>query len=200
MKIKICGLTRPEDIEQACRLGADACGFVLAPSSRQVSWERFPELAAMVPTAVLSVAVMVNPTQQEADRALEFVDRVQFHGSESPEFCARYGRRAWKAFRVKDADELSLLESYRQAVGGFLLDSYVAGVAGGTGKTFAWEMLQGQRFPRPVFLAGGLNSANVAEASQVTSVSGLDVSSGIEAAPGLKCPEKMIQFFAAARP
>lgn len=200
MKIKICGLTRPEDVRQACQLGADACGFVLAPSSRQLSLERLAALMPEVSTCVLSVAVMVDPTREEADQVLEYVDRIQFHGQESPEFCARYGRRAWKAFRIKEASDISSLKDYQSSVGGFLLDSYVAGVAGGTGKTFAWSLLEEQSFSLPVFLAGGLNSANVAEASRVTSVQGLDVSSGIEAEPGRKCPEKMKQFFAAARP
>lgn len=143
---------------------------------------------------------MVDPTWEEADRVLEYVDRIQFHGQESPEFCARYGRRAWKAFRIREAADILGLEAYQRSVGAFLLDSYVAGVAGGTGKTFAWSLLEDQSFSRPVFLAGGLNSANVAEASRVTSIHGLDVSSGIEVEPGHKCPEKMKQFFAAARP
>ena len=200
MKIKICGLTRPEDVRLACDLGADACGFVLAPSSRQVAWDRLPELAREVTTSIISVAVMVDPSREEADRALKFVDRIQFHGQESPEFCARYGRRAWKAFRIRESSDLLQLRAYHDAVGGFLLDSYVAGVAGGTGKTFPWSLLDGHDFSRPVFLAGGLNSSNVADASQVASVRGLDVSSGIEAEPGRKCPDKMRQFFLAARP
>ena len=153
-----------------------------------------------VTTSILSVAVMVDPSRDEADRALELFDRIQFHGQESPEFCARYGRRAWKAFRIRESSDLGRLEAYQSAVGGLLLDSYVAGVAGGTGKTFPWSLLQGQVFSLPVFLAGGLNSGNVADASQVASVQGLDVSSGIEAEPGRKCPDKMRQFFEAARP
>ena len=199
MKIKICGLTRPEDVRLACQLGADACGFVVAPSSRRVSWEQVPDLVGEVTTSILSVAVMVDPSRDEADRALELFDRIQFHGQESPEFCARYGRRAWKAFRIRESSDLGRLEAYQSAVGGLLLDSYVAGVAGGTGKTFPWSLLQGQVFSLPVFLAGGLNSGNVADASRVASVQGLDVSSGIEAEPGRKCPDKMRQFFAAAR-
>ena len=187
-------------MRRACRLGADACGFVLAPSPRQISLAKLRLLASEVPSHVLTVAVMVNPTQDDVERALEVVDRVQFHGAESPDFCARYGRRGWKAFRVKDESALSQLELYHGAVGGFLLDSYVPGVAGGTGQRFPWSLLRERNFSRPVFLAGGLNSTNVAEASQVTSVQGLDVSSGIEREPGLKCPEKMEQFFAAARP
>lgn len=157
------------------------------------------DLQAALPTSVLSVAVLVDPSQDEVDRALAVVDRVQLHGRESPAFCRRYGRRAWKAFRIEQAADLDLLAEYGGSVGAFLLDSYSPGVAGGTGRTFSWEYLRGRSFTNPTFLAGGLNSANVAEAMKVSSVQGLDVSSGVEAVPGCKDSEKMRQFFTAAR-
>jgi phosphoribosylanthranilate isomerase len=199
LKIKICGLTRPEDVTLACQLGADVCGFVLAPSPRQISWESLADLRMLVPTAVLTVAVMVDPSQDQVDQALSVVDRVQLHGQESPRFCRRYGRRAWKALRIRQAGDLDLLDDYDD-VGAFLLDSFMQGVAGGTGQTFPWSYLEGRRFPRTTFLAGGLNSTNVADAAKVPSVHGLDVSSGVEAKPGQKCPHQMKEFFAAARP
>jgi phosphoribosylanthranilate isomerase len=199
LKIKICGLTRPEDVALAVELGADLCGFILAPSPRRIGWEQLEGLRDALPTSTLSVAVMVDPEPEEVDRALALVDRVQLHGSESPEFCRRYRRRVWKAFRIRQAKDLALLDTYSGAVGAFLLDSFTAGLPGGTGKTFSWDYLEGRRFPVTTFLAGGLSSANVAEAGRVGSVQGLDVSSGVESEPGRKCPDKMRRFFAAAR-
>jgi phosphoribosylanthranilate isomerase len=155
-------------------------------------------LHAGLPTSILSVAVMVDPSSEEVDRALAVVDRVQLHGRETPDFCRRYGRRAWKAFRIRQPEDLAQLDDYRACVGGFLLDSFMEGVAGGTGRTFPWRYLEGRRFELTTFLAGGLSSANVAEARQVPCVHGLDVSSGVEAEPGIKCADKMREFFTAA--
>lgn len=200
MKIKICGLTRPEDVALACELGADICGFILASSPRQVPWDQLGRLVGGLPTSVLSVAVMVDPEQTQVDRALSIVDRVQLHGAESPEFCARYGRRVWKALRIRQEADVDGLQAYAGRVGALLLDSYQEGVAGGTGRTFPWRYLQGRDFPAPVFLAGGLTSLNVADARQLPSLHGLDVASGVEAEPGRKDPDKLRQFFAAARP
>lgn len=199
LKIKVCGLTRSEDVLRVAELGADLFGFVLASSPRQVALEDLPDLTQWVPSDALSVAVLVNPSQAESDRALEWVDRLQFHGSETPEFCGRYGRRAIKALRIRDAADLERARAYEDSVGAILLDSFVSGLAGGTGKVFAWDLLAGQRFRRPVFLAGGLNSENVTEALKVESVQGLDVSSGLESSPGHKDPLKLDSFFRAAR-
>lgn len=200
MKIKICGLTRPEDVALACELGADICGFILASSPRRVEWDQLPLLTGALPTCVLSVAVMVDPSPVQVDRALTFVDRVQLHGSETPEFCRRYGRRVWKAARIRQSGDLDVLQAYAGTVGAFLLDSYMEGVAGGTGRTFPWNYLRGREFAAPTFLAGGLTPANVADARELPSLHGFDVSSGVEAEPGRKDPLKLQQFFAAARP
>jgi phosphoribosylanthranilate isomerase len=151
-----------------------------------------------VPTSVLTVAVMVNPSQPEVDRVLTLVDRVQLHGQEPPDFCRRYGRRAWKALRVRRPADLEDLEAYSD-VGAFLLDSFMEGVAGGTGQTFPWSYLNGRRFARTTFLAGGLDPGNVADALRVPSIQGLDIASGVEAAPGQKDPAKMREFFAALK-
>lgn len=200
MKIKICGLTRPEDVALACGLGADACGFILAPSPRRVDLATLQSLLPNLPTAVLSVAVMVDPSQEEVDQALTLVDRVQLHGKEAPEFCRRYGRKAWKAFRIRQPQDLDAVEAYRGSVGAYLLDSFMEGVAGGTGRAFPWQYLRDRDFALTTFLAGGLSSENVADAMQVACVHGLDVSSGIEAQPGHKDADKMKAFFSGARP
>lgn len=195
-QIKVCGLTRVQDVEHCCRLGADLLGFVSAPSPRQVPLDGLQNLVSRVPATVLTVAVTVNPSTDEVDRLLEIVDRVQFHGRESPEFCRRYGRRAIKAFRVRDRSDLDLVESYQNAVGAFLLDSYKKGIAGGTGHAFTWDLLLGCRFGLPTFLAGGLEVGNLAQAWKVDNVSGFDLSSGLESAPGVKDLDKMEHFFA----
>lgn len=194
-RVKVCGLTRSEDVALATKFGAHLLGFVLAESPRSVTLERLEELVCYSPATVLTVAVVVNPTRELADRALEIADRIQFHGSEKPDFCARYGRRALKAFRIKKLEDLDHIESYSSAVGGFLLDSFKEGVAGGTGEVFPWGYLQNRTFSRPTFLAGGLNPDNVADAYRLPQIAGLDVSSGLEESPGVKCRSLLSRFF-----
>lgn len=195
-RVKICGLTRPADVQLCCRLGADLLGFVAAPSPRQVTLETMKQLVLNVPSPVLTVAVTVNPSQSDADQLLEVVDRVQFHGEETPEFCRRYGRRAIKAFRIRGADDLQTVEQYRGCVGGLLLDSFQKGVAGGTGHSFTWSVLKGQNFFAPTLLAGGLEVGNLPQAWNVEAVDGFDLSSGVEQSPGCKDPTKLTEFFA----
>lgn len=195
-RVKICGLTRPADVQLCCRLGADLLGFVVAPSPRQISLDTVKLLSADLPSNVLTVAVVVNPSQSEADKLLEVVDRVQFHGQETPEFCRRYGGRAIKAFRIRGADDLDTVEQYRGCVGGLLLDSYQKGVAGGTGHSFTWSVLQRRKFFAPTLLAGGLEVGNLPQAWNVEAVDGFDLSSGVEESPGCKDPAKLKDFFA----
>ena len=194
-KIKVCGLTRAEDVHLASQLGADLLGFVVAKSPRQVPPKRLAELVASVPAHIVTVAVAVNPTQAEADHLLEFVDRVQLHGDESIEFCRRYGRRAIKAFRVRDEEDVVRAHRYSDSVGAILLDSYKKGVAGGTGHSFTWSLLEGQQFSVPAFLAGGLKLANLEQAFAVEATQGLDLSSGLESEPGMKDEAKLRNFF-----
>lgn len=198
-RIKVCGLTRAEDVELAVNLGADFLGFVLAPSPRSVEVSQLEALVAPVPASVLTVGVVVNAQREQVDRLLEVVDRVQFHGHETPDFCARYGRRGIKAFRIRAVEDLNSLEAYAQTVGAFLLDSFKEGVAGGTGQTFPWGYLRERSFSRPIFLAGGLNSSNLRQAVQLPQLEGVDVSSGLEKAPGVKDADLMKQFFAVVR-
>lgn len=197
MRLKICGLTHPDDVRLACLYGADCCGFVLAPSRRQVGLSELPSLVEAVPSTVLTVAVLVDPSAAEIEAALEVVDRVQLHGHEPPELSRRYGRRAWKAFRVGAEADLDALVDY--PAGAYVLDSHVPGQAGGTGRRFPWTFLEGRRFSRPTFLAGGLCPENVTEALQLRSIQGLDVASGVEAEPGRKDPARLKRFLALAR-
>lgn len=198
-KIKVCGLTRFQDVQKAVELGADLVGFVLAEGKRSVSLKKLSELVRIVPATVATVGVVVNPSKAVADRTLEFVDRLQFHGEESPEFCNRYGRRSIKAFRIRDPRDLELTVAYKESVGAFLLDSFMEGQQGGTGHTFPWTYLQQQSFALPTFLAGGLNPGNAAQAARVESVQGLDLSSGLEESPGKKSEQLMQAFFSSVK-
>ena len=196
-KIKVCGLTRAEDVALAVDLGADLLGFVLASSPRSVTLDGLGALVAGVPATVLTVAVVVNPEKRLADQLLSVTDRIQFHGQETPDFCARYGRRAIKAFRIRAVEDLETISVYQSSVGAVLLDSFKEGVAGGTGETFPWAYLRDRKFP--TFLAGGLNPENVADAWSLPQIGGVDVSSGLEASPGVKNPELMRDFFRRAK-
>ncbi len=182
----------------AAQLGADLFGFVLAPSPRQISLNQLQELVRHVPWHCLSVAVVVDPEPDEVEHLLTVVDRVQFHGQESPDFCRPFRERAIKAFRIRAADDFERVGSYDDSVRGYLFDSYVKGVAGGTGHSFPWSHLRGQKFAHPALLAGGVKPANVAEALTVDAVCGIDVSSGIESSAGVKDPHLMGQLFEAA--
>ena len=179
-------------------LGADFLGFVLAPSARSVTLSQLQDLVTSIPATVQTVAVVVNPEQNFADSLLDWVDRIQFHGEESPQFCARYGRRGIKAFRIREISQLDTLDDYATSVGAYLLDSFKQGQAGGTGHSFPWSYLEKRVFSRPTFLAGGLNPSNVKDALKVEAVCGLDLSSGLEARPGEKDPELMREFFRSA--
>lgn len=197
-RIKLCGLTRAEDVQLAATLGADLFGFVLAPSPRQISFDHLRELVKHVPWFSHSVAVVVDPEASEVERLLEVVDRVQFHGHETPEFCYPYRERAIKAFRIREAGDFDRVSAYDGFVRGYLFDSYVKGIAGGTGHSFPWAYLQERRFSHPAFLAGGVKVSNVGQALTVDAVCGIDVSSGIESSAGVKDHQLMRHFFEAA--
>jgi phosphoribosylanthranilate isomerase len=201
IKVKICGMTSVADAEAAVQAGADALGFMFfAGSPRHLSLEAAQELARNVPAHILRTGVFVDPAADEVMAAIQLcqLNLLQFHGAETPEFCAQFGVMTMKAFRVRGVDSLAALEAYHTDA--FLLDSYVADKAGGTGETFNWDLaLEAKKFGRPIFLAGGLTPQNVAEAVRKTQPFGVDVSSGVEASPGKKDARKMQDFIAAAR-
>jgi phosphoribosylanthranilate isomerase len=200
VRVKICGITNPEDAWLAADLGAQALGFIFYPKSpRSIKPEAARDIIKILPPLVLSVGVFVD---EEAGVVREVaatvgLDWVQVHGQESPQYCRALKRRVIKGFRVQDESSLDILPNYRDAVQAFLLDTYRPGTPGGTGETFDWGLARKARDYGPVILAGGLTAANVGQAITVAQPAAVDVASGVEAAPGVKDPEKLRAFFEA---
>lgn len=195
-RIKICGLTRVEDVKAAVNKGADALGFVFyAPSPRAITVEKAEALAVHVPAFVSMVGLFVNPTEEQVREVLDRIslDLLQFHGDETPEFCSRFGRRWIKAVRVQKTEQIEqALSDYRLA-SGLLVDAWDPHQYGGTGNTFNWDLIPPQR-SLPLILAGGLSSANVASAVEKVRPWAVDVSGGVETSKGIKDIEKISDF------
>lgn len=202
-RVKICGLTHQDDVRATLDAGADALGFVFAQGSkRQVSVEQAARLCAMLPPFVSKVGLFVDadPAAVEATIHACRLDTVQFHGAESPEYCASFLSKAKviKAFRVQDPKS-TLQEAARFRVDAILLDAFVPGQAGGTGATFDWNIArQVVQHGYPTILAGGLDASNAARAIAEVAPYALDVSSGVESSPGRKDPKKVAAFIHAA--
>jgi len=202
-RIKICGLTRRQDAEAAVAAGADAIGVVLAPSKRRVSLDQAAAVLDGIPPLVARIGVFVDA---RADDVWEAAARLglaaaQFHGDEAPETCAAAPVPVIKAFRVGPEFDPAVVDPYRESVAAVLLDTFVAGgTPGGTGESFDWHDIA-DRVPRgfSVMLAGGLTPANVGEAIGVLRPYAVDVSSGVEEAPGIKDVAAMHVFAAAVR-
>jgi len=208
-RVKICGLTREADIASAVQAGADAIGFVFYPGSkRYVAPAQAGLLRRAVPAFVDVVALFVNPDPAEVQAVLDQVgpDLLQFHGDESPQDCIRYGTRFLRAFRsgAPGLDTPDALAAACRAYGeasGWLFDSYSAGY-GGSGQAFDHSLLAGVRADaqaRPIVLSGGLNAASVGPAIEAIRPWAVDVSSGVETAPGLKSPDKIRALVDAVR-
>lgn len=195
-RIKICGITRPEDALIAASSGADAIGLVFHEKSpRHITAQQAARVAAVLPPFVTLVGLFVNPAEDAVREVLRQVplDVLQFHGEEESEFCARFGRPWIKAIRVRhDADLIQCAAHYRMAQG-LLLDAFVEGAHGGTGVALDWAMIP-QAVPLPVILAGGLHPGNVAEAIRLVRPYAVDVSSGVEANKGIKDAAKVAAF------
>ncbi len=199
-RIKICGLTRVDDVLAAVDAGADAVGFVAyVKSSRYVIPERLPELAAVLPPLVTPVLLFVNAEAAVVRAGLEAVPNalLQFHGDEDEAWCAQF-RRPWLRAVRMDA-EVDLLDCERRfpSAAGLLADTPSAGF-GGSGESFDWTRIPPRR-SRPLVLAGGLNAANVGAAITRVRPWAVDVSSGVEAAPGIKDARRINEFIAAVR-
>ena len=185
--VKICGITNVADALAATEAGADALGFMFYdPSKRNLSLAAAAEIIRELPPLIARVGVFVNPTVDFVRAAIQTsgIDTLQFHGEETPEFCAQFGVPFLKAFRVKDRSVLTQCATYRNCA--WLLDSHVDGALGGTGATFDWEVaVEAVTLHPQVILAGGLKAETVAEAVRRVRPFGVDVSSRGE---GIKRP------------
>lgn len=199
-RVKICGLTRAGDVRAAAEAGADAIGLVFyPPSPRFLQLEQARELRREVPAFVSAVALFVNPSLEEVERVLERVrpDALQFHGEETPEFCARFGVPWIKACRVRPG--VDLLEYLRPFSGAsaWLADAYVEGY-GGAGERFDWTQIPA-KLDRPLILSGGLTRDNVRQAIRGLRPWAVDVSSGVESAKGVKDAARIAAFIEEVR-
>ncbi|NND45880.1 MAG: phosphoribosylanthranilate isomerase [Xanthomonadales bacterium] len=199
IKVKICGLTRTADVRNAVAAGAALLGFVFAPSPRRVTLDQARELLHSVPSGTTRVGLFMDPPSAEVARAIDQlpIDCLQFHGSETNEFCRSFGLPFVKAIGMQgQADLAAALRAYPDATA-LLLDSHAPGERGGTGQAFDWDSVA-----RPgcaVWLAGGLTPENVAYAISRIRPDVVDVSSGVETRPGVKDHALMTKFVAAAR-
>ena len=201
IRVKICGITSVADARCAVESGADAIGLVFyGPSPRAVSIDQAKAIAASVGPFVTVVGLFVDADESYIRNVLANVSLhvLQFHGNESREFCEQFQRPYMKAIRMRP--ELNIaqeIEKYLSA-SAILLDAYRPGVPGGTGESFDWQRVP-KGSTRPIVLAGGLTPENVATAIQSAQVYGVDVSGGVESAPGQKDPRKVAQFIANVR-
>ena len=208
--MKICGVSKPEDVAAAASAGASYVGLVFFEKSpRYVSFQKARALALETPAGLAKVALVVNAADAFLDDLTTQVplDLLQLHGSESPErvadIKARYGLPVMKAVGVADAGDLTAIDTYSAVADQLLIDAKPpksADLPGGNGLSFDWRLLQGRKYwTCPWMLAGGLTPDNVAEAIRLTGARQVDVSSGVEAAPGVKDPALIARFVSAAK-
>jgi phosphoribosylanthranilate isomerase len=199
--VKICGITNREDAEAAVSAGANALGFIFYPRSpRAMTPAQAGVICAGLPGHVAKVGVFVNASPDEVNEAVALcgLNILQFHGDESPEYCSQFGIMTMKAFRVRDREIIPALPRY--ATHAWLLDAYNPVQLGGSGETFDWQLaVAANQLGKPIFLAGGLTPENVVQAIRQVKPFGVDVSSGVEIAPGRKDHEKVKAFVAAAK-
>jgi phosphoribosylanthranilate isomerase len=203
MRIKFCGITRPEDAERAVELGAWAIGLnQWAGSPRRCDPAVAAQISAAVRRDVHVVGVFVNASLDEVARAAEdeSLAMLQLHGDEGPDFCREAARRTGckviKAIRVRSGADVQAVEAFRTDY--HLLDAHLEGAHGGTGETFDWDLLAGRRSSVPMILAGGLRAENVGAAITIAQPFAVDVASGVESAPGIKDHALMAAFAEAA--
>jgi phosphoribosylanthranilate isomerase len=207
--VKICGLNTAESVAAAAQAGARYLGFnFFEKSPRYVNISQARELALAVPADICKVALAVDPTNELLDAITRDVpiDMLQLHGHETPERVIevkkRYGLPVMKVIGVADADDLAAIDSYMRVSDQILVDAKPpknAVLPGGNGVSFDWQLITGRRWACPWILAGGLTPQNVAEAVRLTGATQVDVSSGVESAPGVKDNAKIAAFIAAAQ-
>jgi phosphoribosylanthranilate isomerase len=209
VQVKICGLTSADAADAAVRAGADLAGLVFCPGSpRHLAVAQGAALATRLRGRTRIVALLVDPQDDEVASAIAAVnpDFLQLHGRETPDRVARlrtrFGRLVIKAMPVAEAADFASLQAYENVADMLLFDAKAppgAGRTGGHGAAFDWQLLRGRIIKRPWLLAGGLDPENVARAIRAVAAPGVDVSSGVEKSPGVKDPELILAFAAAAR-
>ncbi len=202
VKVKICGITNLENALNSVKAGCNALGFVFyRKSPRYITPEKANQIIKHIPPHILKIGVFVNAKEKAIKRTAKLcnLDMLQFHGTESPEFCKKFkGYKIIKAFRVKDKIELKNLLNYKTFA--YLFDTFVKSKVGGTGKKFNWALvkhLKGLR--KPIFLSGGLNAQNVTEAIKQVCPDWIDVSTSVEIKPGKKDYKKVKKFITTVR-
>ena len=201
IRVKICGITRPEDGIAAAVAGADAIGLIFyGQSPRNVSMATANRIIRELPPFITKVGLFVDAAAEQVRAVLGNVglDMLQFHGDETAEYCGQYGKPWLKAVRMAPGIDLPVVVGKFAGSTGLLLDSCVPGKAGGSGQVFDWNQVSGA-LGKPVVLAGGLNPDNVAEAIHRVRPYAVDVSSGVESAPGVKDAGKIAAFIEQVR-
>ena len=194
-RVKICGITRREDALAVIAAGADAIGLVFYPASpRAVTASQATEIIAQLPPFITIVGLFVN---EDAEMVAEItaqvgLDRLQFHGDETPEYCRQFDRPYFKVFRMREGIDLAKEAAKYNDASAILLDSYQPNIPGGTGETFDWQRIA--MIPQPLILAGGLSAQNVATAIDTAHPYAVDVSGGVELTKGIKDAAKIAAF------
>lgn len=199
VRIKICGLTRVEDVKTVVAAGVDAIGFVFTASPRRISVRKAVQLSGHIPDGVLRVGLFLNQPETEIERVLNEValDILQFHGSESEPQCMAFGIPYLKAVAMTDDQSARRAERDYPAAMGLLLDSHTVDKPGGSGHVFDWTM--SRPLNQQVWLAGGLNADNVGRAIRTVRPYAVDVSSGVETSPGIKDAAQINAFVLAVK-
>lgn len=199
IRIKVCGTTRIEDADNAVKLGVDALGFIFfAKSKRNVAPEVATEIIATLPPFVDKVGVFVSEEMEKVVAIAEScsLSVIQLHGKESADYCKELSLmlphcQIFKAFRVGDETRSEEFEQHAPFVNGFLLDTYIKGVEGGTGEVFDWSIIESLNLEKPFLLAGGLTPENITDALNTVVPFAVDINSGVEDAPGKKNGKKL---------
>ena len=197
--IKICGITNIEDAMKAATLGADSLGFIFAPSPRRVEPATVRAIIQDLPSSIFKVGVFLNHPLSEVKEIAVYcnLDGLQLHGEEPLYYCQKFSQQVIKSIRIRDMESLKDMAKYPNVP--ILLDTWSPKQGGGTGTPFPWEIALKAKKERDFILSGGLNPANVGEAIRKVKPMGVDVSSGVEAAPGKKDPLKMAEFIKEVR-
>jgi phosphoribosylanthranilate isomerase len=189
VKVKICGITNYEDALIAVESGAHALGFIFAESPRRIPPESARSIIRRLPPFIKSIGVFVDETPEKINEIVSRcgIDLIQLHGKESPEICEQLMPHVIKTISVKDDSAVKDIPAYRGKVRGLLLDTYSEKMAGGTGKTFNWNLaIKIREMGIPIILAGGLKPSNVVAAISIVRPYAIDVNSGVEEKPGKK--------------